>query len=87
VIENALNIYTDGSSLPHPRSGGIRIRFVTDDAQGEEVIENVELPGYKNATNNQMELYACVAALKEALRYKDRGAQYATKQLEMTTGK
>jgi ribonuclease HI len=38
---------------------------------GEEETEDVEVPGYKNATNNQMELYACVAALKEALRYKD----------------
>lgn len=69
--ENALNIYTDGSSLPHPRSGGIGIRFLTYDSLGEEVIEDVEVPGYKNATNNQMELYACVAALKEAVRHKD----------------
>jgi ribonuclease HI len=71
VIENALNIYTDGSSLSHQRLGGIGIRFVTCDSQGEEVTEDVELPGYKNATNNQMELHACVEALKEALRYKD----------------
>jgi len=71
MIENALNIYTDGSSLSHPRLGGIGIRFVTYDSRGEEVSEDVEVPGYKNATNNQMELYACVAALKEALRYKD----------------
>lgn len=71
MIENALNIYTDGSSLSHPRSGGVGIRFVTYDDLGNEVTEDVELSGYKNATNNQMELYACVAALKEALRYKD----------------
>jgi ribonuclease HI len=71
MIDNALNIYTDGSSLPHPRSGGIGIRFVTYDARGEEVTDDIEVPGYKNATNNQMELYACVAALKEALRYRD----------------
>jgi len=71
VIDNALNIYTDGSSLPHPRSGGIGIRFLTYNSLGEEVPEDVEVPGYKNATNNQMELYACVAALKEARRRND----------------
>jgi ribonuclease HI len=71
MIDNALNIYTDGSSIPHPRSGGIGFRFITYDSRGEEVIEDVEVPGYQNATNNQMELYACIAALKEAIRYKD----------------
>ena len=35
------------------------------------MIEDVEVSGYMNATNNQMELHACVAALKEALRYKE----------------
>jgi len=71
VIDNTLYIYTDGSSLPHPRSGGIGIRFLTYNSLGEEVPEDIEVPGYKNATNNQMELYACVAALKQALRRND----------------
>lgn len=66
MIENALNIYTDGSSFSGPRRGGIGIRFIAVDGLGNEGINNSEIPGYKGATNNQMELYACVAALKEA---------------------
>src|SRR5438552_8290427 len=71
TIENALNIYTDGPSYSHPRVGGIGIRFITINNAGEDVVEDVPLPGYKGATNNQMELHACVAALREALRYQD----------------
>jgi ribonuclease HI len=71
IKEDALNIYTDGSSYSHPRAGGIGIRFVTINELGEEVTKDIDLPGYQNATNNQMELYACVEALKEALRYWD----------------
>jgi ribonuclease HI len=66
TIENALNIYTDGSSLPSPRRGGIGIRFITIDEDGNDKISNFEQPGYQGATNNQMELYACILALKEA---------------------
>lgn len=64
--DNALNIFTDGSSLPHPRRGGIGIRFVTTDTAGDEVIEEHCLLGYKGATNNQMELMACIKALEIA---------------------
>lgn len=64
--DNALNIFTDGSSLPHPRRGGIGIRFVTTDTAGDEVIEEHCPPGYKGATNNQMELMACIKALEIA---------------------
>src|SRR5258708_4244185 len=64
--DNALNIFTDGSSLPHPRRGGIGIRFVTTDAAGDEVIDDHCLPGYVSATNNQMELMACIKALEMA---------------------
>jgi ribonuclease HI len=69
MIENALNIYTDGSSFSGPRRGGIGIRLITVDDLGNEVVNNIEVPGYKGANNNQMELYACVAALKEACDY------------------
>jgi ribonuclease HI len=68
VVEDALNIFTDGSSLPTPRRGGVGIRFVQIDSSGHEQTIDIELPGYKNATNNQMELYACIMALKEALK-------------------
>lgn len=44
------------------------IRFVTVDTDGGELIQDVQLPGHLNATNNQMELKACVVGLKEAVR-------------------
>lgn len=61
--DNALNVFTDGSSLSHPRRGGIGIRFVTTDSSGNEVVEDHCPPGYVGATNNQMELMACIKAL------------------------
>lgn len=66
--ENVLYIYTDGSSLQSPRRGGIGIRFINVDANGEEQVQDVQSPGYKGATNNQMELKACVMAIEEAMR-------------------
>jgi ribonuclease HI len=64
VYENALNIYTDGSSYSRPRRGGIAIRFVIVDQLGNEAVEEDVLPGYKGATNNEMELLACIKALQ-----------------------
>lgn len=64
--EHALNIYTDGSSRPSPRRGGIGVRFVVIDAQGNEENEDLSFFGYRNATNQQMELQACIEALKAA---------------------
>lgn len=72
--EDALNIHTDGSSYSGPRVGGIGIRFVTINELGDEIVEDIPVPGYKGATNNQMELYACVEALKETQRYQDLGS-------------
>jgi ribonuclease HI len=66
VYENALNIYTDGSSYSRPRRGGIAIRLVFVDQFGNEVIEEDALPGYKGSTNNEMELLACIKALRHA---------------------
>ena len=66
VYETALNIYTDGSSYPRPRRGGIGIRFVTINELGNEVIEDHALPGHEGATNNEMELLACIRALEMA---------------------
>jgi ribonuclease HI len=70
LAENALHIYTDGSSLPSPRRGGIGIRFLLIDSQGHEQIVDSRHAGYRAATNNQMELEACIEALEEA---RDRG--------------
>ncbi len=66
IFEDALNIYTDGSSYSGPRKGGIGIRFITFNNEGYEQIQDSKPSGFKGATNNQMELYACTYALKEA---------------------
>lgn len=61
--DDALNIYADGSCLPRPRRGGMGVRFVVTGEDGEEQTEDFCLPGRKGATNNQMELEACIRAL------------------------
>jgi ribonuclease HI len=64
--EDALNIYTDGSMLPKPRRGGTAIIFILINEAGEEETYEPPTTGYMGATNNQMELQACVEALKLA---------------------
>jgi ribonuclease HI len=66
IREDALNIFTDGSSFSSPRVGGVGIRIVTVNEAGHEVIEDFPMTGYRGATNNQMELFACVCGLREA---------------------
>jgi ribonuclease HI len=68
LVENALNIYTDGSSFNAPRTGGIGIRFILVDEIGNEQVIDSWHSGYQGATNNQMELKACLTALGEARR-------------------
>lgn len=60
----ALNIFTDGSSFSGPRAGGIGIRIITFDEGGNEVPDDYLLPGYRHATNQEMELKACIEALR-----------------------
>lgn len=62
--DNALIVYTDGSCLQEPRRGGFAYRLVTIDAIGEELTLDFNPPGYLGATNNEMELLACIEALK-----------------------
>lgn len=64
LADDALNIYTDGSSLQSPRRGGIGIRFVVTDEAGREEIRDYEEPGYRDSTNNEMEIWAAVMALR-----------------------
>jgi ribonuclease HI len=66
--DNELSIYTDGSSLEGPRVGGIGVRYVWIDESGEEQTIDLDLPGYKQANSQQMELAACIIALAEALK-------------------
>jgi ribonuclease HI len=63
--EQAVNVFTDGSSLPAPRRGGTGICFVTVDADGNEVIDRLQPQGHQGATNQQMELLAPIQALRE----------------------
>jgi ribonuclease HI len=67
VSENAISVYTDGSSFSHPRAGGVGIRLVIVNAVGEEECRDMLLPGYAGATNNQMEIKACITGIKEAM--------------------
>jgi ribonuclease HI len=65
--DDALNIYTDGSSKLRPRRGGIGIRYVVTGESGKEDVHDYgDLPGYRESTNNEMELWAAVMALKIA---------------------
>lgn len=65
IRKDNLIVYTDGSSRPSPRRGGVAIRIVSIDEFGNEVVEDIELPGYKSSTNNEMELLAPILALEE----------------------
>jgi ribonuclease HI len=66
--ENALNIYTDGSMFSSPRTGGIGIIFVIINEAGDpQIVREFDRPGYKQSTNQEMELEACLVALEEAL--------------------
>lgn len=69
---NALNIYTDGSCLPSPRRGGVGVRFVfPDNFPIDNLIWDFEYAGYKGSNNNEMELQACILAMKEVLKVFD----------------
>lgn len=66
IFYDALNIYTDGSSYAKPRKGGVGMLFIFIAENGIDEIEiERNFPGYKGATNNQMELQAAILALKE----------------------
>lgn len=63
---DTLYFYTDGSSYSGPRVGGMGIVMVTVNADGTDTVEEVPAQGHEGATNNQMELKACVEALRFA---------------------
>lgn len=67
--EEALNIYTDGSSYPNKqRAAGVGIRFVWVNESGNEETEDYAPVGWQKATVDEMEIEACTVALKEAQR-------------------
>lgn len=63
-MENNLLIYTDGSSAPNPRRGGSGFRIIFPD----DTSKDFSSYSYQGATNNEMELQACVLALKEVVK-------------------
>lgn len=67
IVENALLIYTDGSLYPKGRKGGYGIVFIHVDTVGEErIILEHSPPGIIGTTGNEMELQACIDALRMA---------------------
>ena len=62
---DSINVYTDGSQKGKPRRGGFGIVYVTEDEDGHPVVDDFVRAGYAGATNQQMELWAVVAALRE----------------------
>jgi ribonuclease HI len=80
--KNCLYIYTDGSSLPKPRRGGIGIRYIYLDELEKENRIDLECDGYKSATNNQMELMAVIEGLR---RIKDQNIPSMYGSIEVRT--
>lgn len=62
--EHALIIYTDGSSKPKPRRGGAAFVLAWTGSDDHEQTYEEKVGGYTYATNNEMELVACIEALK-----------------------
>jgi ribonuclease HI len=62
--DNALIIYTDGSSRPNPRRGGYAYVLLGEGTNGEEQLHEYSAPGSLGATNNEMELMAAIEALR-----------------------
>lgn len=64
IDESAVTVFTDGSSYSRPRRGGLGMVVVVVDSDGNLEEHDYCPPGYESATNNQMELQACVEALE-----------------------
>lgn len=72
IIEDEIVIYTDGSCKEKPRRGGIGIRFIFPDySNGTESFDDYSLGSYVGATNQQMELMACIIALEKCLLFEN----------------
>ena len=63
---DTLYFYTDGSSYSGPGVGGMGIVMVTVGPDGTDTVQEIPARGHQGATNNQMELKACVEALRFA---------------------
>jgi ribonuclease HI len=62
-----ITIYTDGSVAAN-NNGGVGIRIISIDSNGDEVVNDSYSSGHRNANSGQMEIIACTVALEEAIR-------------------
>lgn len=70
IDENALSVFTDGSSNPKmKRAAGVGICLVWVNESGDEEFEEYAPPGWQNATIDEMEITACIVGLQEANRF------------------
>lgn len=75
IDENALNIFTDGSSYPQKhRNAGVGGCLVWVNEAGDEEYKEYAPPGWQKATIDEMEIEACTVGLQEANRFlKEKG--------------
>ncbi len=66
-MDDYLVIYTDGSSAPKPRRGGVGFRMIFPSGK----VRDFSPYGYSGATNNEMELQACILSLREVVKLDD----------------
>jgi ribonuclease HI len=67
--EEALNIYTDGSSFPgKKRAAGVGVVLMWVDEAGDPQTSEHAPTGFQSATIDEMEIYACTVGLQEAKR-------------------
>ena len=72
IDENALNIFTDGSSFPKKkRVAGVGICLVWVNEAGDEEFEEYAPTGWQKATIDEMEIEACTVGIREANRILD----------------
>lgn len=77
IDEDALNIFTDGSSFPKKkRAAGVGICLVWVNEAGDEEFEEYAPTGWKNATIDEMEIEACTVGMQEANRLLDGRAKF-----------
>lgn len=67
IDEEALNIFTDGSSFPQKkRASGVGVRLVWVNEQGNEETSDHAPPGWESATIDEVEIKAVTVGIVEA---------------------
>ena len=69
IDEEALNIFTDGSSLPlKKRNAGVGFVYVWVNESGDEVTDRHCPLGWQSSTSDEMEIKACSLAIRHTKR-------------------